>query len=106
MQGTLQMVTSSRAAMGGMCASRVREVPTQPLPLTGHETGRDLCPRVFLLTAAGECCQEPAPLPHSGAQADSAKKRVSRRKKGSKRHAQAAAECAKQQHVRQQRRDF
>jgi putative transposase len=106
-QGTVKTVTVSREADGWYVCFSCAEVPTQPLPLTGQETGIDVGLKVFLITADGQ----PTPNPRYSRTAEKALKkaqrRVSRRTKGSKRRRKAVALCAKQhQHVRRQRTDF
>jgi putative transposase len=106
-EGSIKTVTVAREADGWYVCFSCAEVPTQPLPLTGQETGIDVGLKVFLITAEGE----PTPNPRYSRKAEKALKkaqrRVSRRKKGSKRRRKAVALCAKQrQHVRRQRHDF
>jgi putative transposase len=106
-QGTIKTVTVSKEADGWYVCCSCTEVPTQPLPLTGQETGIDVGLKVFLITADGK----PTPNPRYSRKAEralkKAQRRVSRRKKGSKRRRKAVALCAKQhQHVRRQRHDF
>jgi len=83
------------------------EVPTEPLPVTGKEAGIDVGLKVFLVTADGDIVQNPRHSRTSERELKKANKRVSRRKRGSKRRAKAAHQCAKQhQQVRRQRCDF
>ena len=82
-------------------------MPVAPLPLTDKETGIDVGRKVFLITADGDVVANPRHYRKSERALKKANQRVSRRKKGSKRRAKAAAQCAKkQQHVRRQRCDF
>jgi putative transposase len=82
-------------------------VPTQPLPLTGHETGIDVGLKVFLITAEGETIENPRHCRKAEKQLTKAQRRVSRRKKGSKRRRKAIALLQrKHQQVKRQRTDF
>jgi putative transposase len=105
--GSIKTVTISREADGWYVCCSCAEVPTQPLPRTGQETGIDVGLKVFLITADGQ----PVPNPRYYRTAEKALKkaqqRVSRRKKGSKRRHKAVRVLAKRhQHVRRQRLDF
>jgi putative transposase len=83
------------------------EVPVQPLPPTGRETGIDVGLKVFLITADGEIVENPRHYRKAERELKQAQKRVSRRKTGSKRRRKAVRLCAKKhQHVRRQRTDF
>ncbi len=69
LEGTPKTVTLSRAADGWYASSSCAEVPTQPVPLTGRETGIDVGLKVFLITADGEAAENPrhySPLPEGG----------------------------------------
>jgi putative transposase len=80
---------------------------TDPLPLTGHETGIDVGPKVFLITAEGDSVANPRHYRTAERALKKAQQRVARRKKGSKRRQKAVQVLAKQQqHVRRQRQDF
>jgi putative transposase len=59
LQGTPKTVTVSREADGWYVCISCAEVPTEPLPLTGNETGIDMGLKVFLITAAGEIVEHP-----------------------------------------------
>jgi putative transposase len=105
--GTIKTVTISKEADGWYVSFSCAEVPTQPLPHTGEETGIDVGLKVFLMTADGDIVDNPRHYRKSEHALKKAHKRVSRRKKGSKRRAKAAHQCAKKhQHVRRQRSDF
>src|SRR5260221_12802759 len=105
--GTIKPVTVSREADGWYVSFSCAEVLTQPLPLTDKETGIDVGLKVFLVTADGDIVENPRHCRKSEHALKKDNKRVSRRKKGSKRRAKAAHQCAKQhQHVRRQRQDF
>jgi putative transposase len=106
-EGTIKTVTVSREADGSDACFSCAEVPTQPLPLTGRETGIDVGLKAFLITAEGEVVENPRHYRKAERELKKAQQRVSRRQKGSKRRAKAAWQCARQhQHVRRQRSDF
>ena len=105
--GTIKTVTVSREADGWYGCCSCAEVPTQPLPLTGRETGIDVGLKVFLITADGDTVENPRHYRGAERALKKAQQRVCRRKQGSKRRRKAVALCAKQhQHVRRQRCDF
>ena len=96
-----------READGWYVSFSCAEVPTQPRPLTGRETGIDVGLKVFLITAGGDIVENPRYYHKAERQLQKAQQRVSRRKKGSKRRRKAVQVLAKQhQHVRRQRSDF
>jgi putative transposase len=106
-QGTIKTVTVSREADGWYVCFSCAAVPTQSLPLTGHETGIDVGLQVFLITADGEPTANPRYYRKAERALKKAQQRVSRRKKGSHRRRKAVRALAKrQQHVRRQRADF
>ena len=89
-----------------MCCS-CAEVPTEPLPLTGKETGIDVGLTVFMVRADGESRDNPRYHRTAEQGLKSAQRCVSRRKKGSKRWWNAVRQCArKHQNVKRQRSDF
>jgi putative transposase len=51
--GTVKTVTISKEADGWYVCFSCAEVPVEPLPLTGRETGIDVGLKVFLITANG-----------------------------------------------------
>jgi putative transposase len=57
--GTPKTVNISREADGWYVSFSCAEVPTQPLPLIGHETGIDVGLKVLLITANGEAVEHP-----------------------------------------------
>jgi putative transposase len=83
LQGTPKTVTISREADGWYVSFSCAQVPTEPLPCTGRETGIDVGLKVFLLTAAGEPVENPRHYRKAEKQLAKAHKRVSRRKQGS-----------------------
>ena len=105
--GTIKTVTISKAADGWYVSFSCAEVPVEPLPLTGKETGIDMGLKVFLITADGQPVENPRHYRKAERALKQAQQRVSRRKKGSHRRRKAVQVLAKQhQHVRRQRRDF
>jgi IS605 OrfB family transposase len=105
--GSIKTVTVSKEADGWYVCFSCAEVPIQPLPLTGQETGIDLGVKVFLITAGGDAVDNPRHARKAERALKKAQKRVSRRKQGSKRRAKVVRILAKKhQHVRRQRSDF
>jgi putative transposase len=105
--GVPKTVTIAKEADGWYACFSCAEVPTQPLPLTGNETGIDVGLTVFLTTADGQIVANPRHHRHAEHALKKAQQRVSRRKKGSDRRTKAVQLCAKQhQYVRRQRADF
>ncbi len=106
-QGTPKTVTISKVADGWYACISSAEVPTEPLPPTGRETGIDVGLTVFLVTADGEDVENPRHHRKAEKGLKKAQRRVSRRKKGRKRWWKAVGQCArKYQKVKRQRRDF
>jgi putative transposase len=106
-QGTIKTVTVSREADGWYVCCSCAEVPTEPLPRTGHETGIDVGLKVFLITADGQLVENPRHYRKAERALKKAQQRVSRRKKGSHRRRKAVQVLArKHQHVCRQRQDF
>ena len=62
LQGTPKTVTISREADGWYVCISCAQVPTEPLPLTGKETGIDVGLTVFLVRADGEPVPTQSPL--------------------------------------------
>jgi putative transposase len=109
LEGTPKTVTISQEADGWYVSFSFScaEVPTQPLPLTGRETGRDVGLKVFLSTAEGKVVGNPRYYRTAEREWKKAQKRVSKGKKGSTRRRKAVQLLAKkQQQVRRQRTDF
>jgi putative transposase len=107
LEGTIKTVTVSREADGWYVCFSCAGVPTQPLPLTGRETGIDVGLKVFLITADGEPTENPRYYCKAERALKKAQQRVSRRKKGSRRRRKAVHVLARtHQHVRRQRQDF
>ena len=92
--------------MAGTSAFSCAEVPTQPLPLTGRETGIDVGLKVFLVTAEGKMVENPRHYRRGEQRLAKAQRRVSRRKKGSNRRKKAVVLLARaHQTVKRQRAD-
>jgi putative transposase len=107
LEGTIKTVTISREADGWYVCFSCVDVPTQPVPLTGQETGIDVGLKVFLVTADGDIVANPRHYRKAERALQKAQRRVARRKKGSKRHRKAAQVLAKKhQKVKRQRHDF
>jgi putative transposase len=105
--GSIKTVTVSREADGWYVCFSCADVPAEPLPRSGRETGIDVGLRVFLVTADGPIVENPRYHRKAERELKEAQRRVSRRTKGSHRRKKAAQQCAKrQQHVRRQRTDF
>jgi putative transposase len=106
LEGTPKAVTISKEADGWHASISCAEVPTEPLPLTGKETGIDMGLNVFLVTAGGEYVEHPRHHRKAEKGLKKAQRCVSRRKKGGKRWRQAVGQCAKKyQKVKRQRSD-
>jgi putative transposase len=107
LEGTVKTVTITHEADGWYCCFSCTDVPMEPLPPTGRETGIDVGLKVFLITAEGEFVENPRHYRRSERDLKKAQRRVARRKKGSKRRKKAAHLLAKKhQHIRRQRTDF
>jgi putative transposase len=107
LEGTPKTVTVSREADGWYACISCAEVPMQPLPFTGNETGIDVGLKVFLITAEGEIVENPRHYRKAEKQLAKAQRRLSRRKKGSKRRRKAVAQLKrKHQKIARQRGDF
>jgi len=105
--GTPKTVTISREADGWYAIISCADVPMQPLPPTGRETGIDVGLKVFLVTAHGLVVENPRHFRKSERRIAKADKAVARCKKGSHGRKKAFARRAKAyQHVKRQRLDF
>jgi putative transposase len=106
LEGTPKTVTLSKEADGWYVCFSCADVPTQPLPLTGRETGIDVGLKVFLVTADGDEVENPRHYRRGEKRLVKAQRRVSRRQKGSNRRKKAVGLLAKaHQHVKRQRAD-
>jgi putative transposase len=107
LEGTPKTVTISREADGWYACFSCADVPTQPLPETGHETGIDLGIESFATTSIGTRIFNPGWYRKAERALKTTQRRVSRRKKGSNRRRKAVVLLAKaHQTVRRQRQDF
>ncbi len=107
LEGTPKTVTISREPDGWYACFSCAEVPIQPLPLTGQETGIDVGIKSFLSLADGTFIENPRHYRKAEQALKRAQRRVSRRKKGSNRRRKAVRLLAKRhQKVRRQRLDF
>src|SRR5690348_11617586 len=82
LEGTPKTVTISREADGWYVCFSCTDVPTQPLSLTGHETGIDLGLESFATLADGSQVANPRIFRVAEMNLKRAQRRVSRRKKG------------------------
>jgi putative transposase len=105
--GSIKTVTISKEADGWYVCFSCADVPVQPLPITGQETGIDLGLEAFGTLANGTRMENPRHYRKAEQALKKAHRRVSRRKKGSKRRKKAVQLLArKHQKVRRQRTDF
>jgi putative transposase len=84
LEGIPKTVTLSKEADGWYVIFSCAEVPAQPLPLTGRETGIDVGLKVFLITADGEAIENPRHYRRGEKKLAKAQRVVSRRTKGSR----------------------
>jgi putative transposase len=107
LEGTPKTITISKEADGWFTIISCAEVPVAPVPPTGCETGIDMGLKVFLITATGEIVDNPRHYRRAERYLAKCQRRVSRRKKGSRRRHKAVSLLAKaHQHVQRQRADF
>jgi putative transposase len=107
LEGTPKTVTISHEADGWYAILSCADVPAQPLPPTGRETGIDVGLKVFLITADGESVDNPSHYRRGEKKLAKAQRRVSRRKKGSKRRRKSVGNLQRaHQTVKRQRADF
>jgi putative transposase len=106
-EGTPKTVTISREADGWYACFSCANVPGQPLPATGQETGIDLGLEAFATLSDGTRIFHPGWYRKAERALKTAQRRVSRRQKGSNRRRKAVKLLAKaDQKVRRQRQDF
>jgi putative transposase len=106
-EGTPKTVTVSKEADGWYVSFSCAEVPIQPLPETGQETGIDLGLESFATLADGTRILTAGYYRRAERYLAKCQRRVSKRKKGSARRRKAVRWLAKaHQHVRRQRQDF
>jgi putative transposase len=105
-QGTITTVTISREADGWSVCCSCADVPTEPLPLTGRETGIDVGLTVLLIIADGDSVANPRHNRTAERALKKAQQRVSRRTTGSTRRRTTVQVLAKRhQKVKHQRSD-
>jgi putative transposase len=105
--GTPKTVTVSREADGWYVGFSCADVPMQPLPPSGQETGIDLGLEAFATLADGTRIFHPGWYRKAERCLKTAQRRVSRRKKGSNRRCKAVVLLAKAHlKVKRQRQDF
>jgi putative transposase len=84
-----------------------KNVPARPLPQSTSVVGLDVGIESFVVTSDGQAVENPRPLQTARIELERAQRRVSRRKRGSKRRRKAAAILArKHAHVVNVRKDF
>jgi putative transposase len=106
-EGTPKTATISKEADGWYVCFSCVDVPVQPLPATGQETGIDLGIEAFATLSDGTRIFHPGWYRKAERALKTAQRRVSRRKKGSARRRKAVQLLAKRhQKVRRQRADF
>jgi putative transposase len=106
-EGTPKTVTVSREADGWYVCFSCADVPVQPLPAAGEETGIDLGLEAFATLSNGERIFHPGWYRKAERALKMAQRRVSRRKKGSVRRRKAVQLLAKANlKVKRQRQDF
>jgi putative transposase len=107
LQGMPKTVTIRREADGWYVTFSCADVPIQPVPLTGQETGIDLGLESFATLANGSQIANPRIFRVAEMHLKRAQRRVSRRTQGSKRRRKAVMLLAKaHQRVRRARADF
>jgi len=107
LEGTPKAVTISKEADGWYVCFSCADVPVQPLPTTGQETGIDLGIEAFATLSDGTRIFSPGWYRKAERRLKTAQRRVSRRKNGSTRRRKAVTLLARaHQKVRRQREDF
>ena len=107
LDGTPKTVTISKEADGWYTVISCADVPAQPLPPTGCETGIDVGLKVFLITADGAVVENPRLHRRGEKKLKKAQRVVSRRKKGSHGRCKAVGLLQRaHQTVKRQRADF
>ena len=107
LEGTPKTVTISREADGWYACISCADVPAQPLPITGQETGIDLGLESFATLADGTMIHNPRCYRKAERRLKTAQRRLARRQKGSNRRRKAVNLLARaHQTVQRQRRDF
>jgi putative transposase len=107
LEGTPKTVSIIEEVDGWYVCFSCADVPVQPLPLTGEETGIDVGLESFLTLANGEQVENPRHSRKAEKALAKAQRRKDRRKRGSKRRRKAVLLLRKRyQKVARQRRDF
>ena len=107
LEGTPKTVTMSREADGWYVCISCADVPMEPLPPTGQETGIDLGLASFATLADGTMIHNPRCYRKVERRLKTAQRKVARRKKGSNRRRKAVKLLAKAHlKVKRQRADF
>ena len=107
LEGTPKTVTISREADGYSVCFSCADVPVQPLPPTGQETGIDVGLASFATLSSGEHIFNPRHYRKAERRLKTAQRCVSRRKYGSHRRRNAVKLLAKAHlKVKRQRQDF
>jgi putative transposase len=105
--GTIKTVTISKEADGWYVAFSCADVPVQPLPPTGQETGLDLGLEAFATLSDGTLIHTPNCYRRAERYLAKCQRRVARRRKGSHRRRKAVNVLARaHQTVHRQRADF
>ena len=107
LEGTPKTVAIRKEAAGWYVCFSCADVPIQPLPQSGQETGIDLGIEAFATLSDGTRIFSPGWYRKAEQALKTAQRRVTRRKKGSHRRLKAVALLAKaHQKVHRQRTDF
>jgi putative transposase len=107
LEGTPKTASLIQEPDGWYVCIACADVPIQPLPLTGEETGIDLGLESFLTLATGDQVANPHHYRKAEKRLAKAQRRVSKRKKGSKRRRKAVRLLQRaHQKIARQRRDF
>jgi len=107
MEGTLKTIGVTRDGTGHWYAIIARELPAHPLPATGESVGVDVGITTFAALSDGTMVENPRPLATARIRMERAQRKVSRRKRGSKRRRKARRLLAKAHaHVANVRKDF
>jgi putative transposase len=107
LEGTPKTITMSRGADGWYACFLCADVPAQPLPATGQETGIDLGVEAFATLSDGTRIFHPGWYRKAERALKLAQRRIPRRKKGSNRRRKAVKLLAKAHlTVKRQRADF
>jgi putative transposase len=107
LEGMPKTVTISREADGYYVCFSCADIPVEPLPPTGQETGIDVGLKAFATLSSGASIFNPRWYRKAERRLKTAQRRVSRRKKGSHRRRKAVTLLAKAHlKVKRQRQDF